>query len=88
MEAIEQRLPGTSLIGKIVFPILLLVALYYLYIFLFGPNGLEGKTVINTIRDANPDKGYITLADSLPAIYEGGEFTINGWIYTNSFCLD
>lgn len=85
MEAIEQRLPGSSLVGKVLFPILLLVALYYLYNFLFGTSGLEAKNVINTIRDANPDKGYITLADSLPAIYEGGEFTINGWIYINDY---
>lgn len=87
MNTIEQTIPGAQIIGKIVFPILALVALYYLYQFLFGTTGLEGKTVINGIRDARPDAPYITLANSLPAIYEGGEYTLNGWIYINDYSI-
>jgi hypothetical protein len=82
-----DSLGQVSMISKIVFPVLALVALYYLYQFLFSSNGLEGKSVLNTIKDANPDKAYISLADQIPAIYEGGEYTINGWIYINDYSI-
>ncbi len=87
MNSVEQRLPGANLIGSIVFPILALVALYYLYKWLFGSNGLEGKQVITGIKSSNPDKPYITLASDLPAIYEGGEYTMNAWIYINDYSI-
>jgi hypothetical protein len=84
MEAIGQ----ISMISKLVFPVLALVALYYLYKFLFSASGFEGKTVVNGIKDANPDKSYITLGEQLPTIYEGGEYTINGWIYINDYSIN
>jgi hypothetical protein len=92
MEAIESKLPGASLLWKIAFPILMLVALYYLYQFLFGANGLEGSLVMKNIRKSSPDKPYIFLGDptsssSIPAIYEGGEYTINGWIYIDDYSI-
>lgn len=87
MNSVEQRLPSAGLIGTFVFPILALVALYYLYKWLFGPNGMEGKQVISSIKDARPDKPYITTASDLPAIYEGGEYSINGWIYINDYSI-
>lgn len=83
----QTSMPGAGLVGKIVFPILALVVLYYIYKFLFTSSDLQGKTVINGIRDARPDKGYITLASELPAIYEGGEITLNGWVYINDYSI-
>jgi hypothetical protein len=77
-----------STISKVVFPILALVALYYLYKFLFSSTEFKGKTVINGIKDANPDKAYIAIGEQLPAIYEGGEYTLNGWIYINDYSVN
>lgn len=88
MDSIQNKLPGGGLIGQLVFAILALVALYYLYQFLFGPSGLEGKMLINGIKDANPTKAYITPADQLPALYEGGEFSVNGWVYINDYSVN
>ena len=88
MDSVQNRLPGGGLIGQLVFAILALVALYYLYQFLFGPSGLEGKTVINGIKDANPSKAYITSGDQLPALYEGGEFSVNAWVYINDYSVN
>lgn len=85
MEKVESVLPGSGIIGKIVFIVLALVALYYLYQFLFGPNGLEGKQLLNKIVNASPDKPIITTADNLPVLYEGGEYTVNFWIYINDY---
>jgi hypothetical protein len=87
MNSVEQRLPGAGMVGTIVFPILALVALYYLYKWLFGPSGLEGKQALNSIKDARPDKPYITTAADLPAMYEGGEYAINAWVYVNDYSI-
>ena len=75
-------------VSSFIFVILALVALYYLYKFLFSTSGLEGKTVLNGIKPANPDAAYITRADSLPAIYEGGEYSLNFWMYINDYSIN
>jgi hypothetical protein len=75
-------------VGGIIFAILALVALYYLYQYLYGNNGLEGKTLVTSIKPANSEKPLIFIADQLPAIYEGGEFSINTWIYINDFAIN
>jgi hypothetical protein len=87
MNSVEQRLPGAGMVGSIVFPILALVVLYYMYKWLFGSNGLEGKQVLGGIKDAHPDKPYITTAADLPAIYEGGEYCVNTWLYINDYSV-
>ena len=85
--SIEQKLPAAGTAGTLIFVVLTFVALYYLYQFLFSANGMEGTTVLSGIKDARPDQAYITLANSLPAIYEGGEYTVNGWIYINDYSI-
>ena len=75
--SIEQKLPAGGMIGTIIFVVLTFVALYYLYQFLFSANGMEGTTVLSGIKEARPDQAYITLANALPAIYDGGEYTVN-----------
>ena len=79
---------GFSSLGGIVFAILALIALYYLYQYLYSSSGMEGKTLITSVKPGNPDKGMISLADALPAIYEGGEFSINTWIYINDYAIN
>jgi len=87
MDAIIERFPGINMISSVIFLVLVFVALYYLYQFLFGSNGLVGTTVISGIKDARPDQPYITLANSLPAIYEGGEYSVNAWVYINDYSI-
>jgi hypothetical protein len=88
MEAAQSALPGGGAVGKVIFVILALVALYYLYQFLFGPTGLEGKQITKGIQQANPDKPYVTFGPDLPAIYEGGEYSLNFWIYINDYSVN
>ncbi len=88
MEGAANSLPGGGMVGKVIFVVLALVALYYLYQFLFGPTGLEGKTVLNAVKGASPDKPYVTFADALPALYEGGEYSVNCWIYINDYSVN
>lgn len=88
MDQGKNILPGGSIIGKVLFVIVALVLLYYLYQFLFGATGLEGMTVINGIKDGNPEKAYITTSDKLPAIFEGGEVSVSGWVYINDYAVN
>ena len=72
-------------------PILLifvgLVALYYLYKYLFGPKGGNTYSLISQSRPAHidPSQPIIITSDKLPLLYEGGEFTISSWIYVNNW---
>lgn len=70
-------------VGQILFVILVLVLLYYVYQFLFGPSGLEGKVLLNGIREANSEKPSLVVPfdDKVPVLYEGGEYSVNFWIY-------
>ena len=84
--AINAVVPSSPL-PKVVFVILLLVALYYLYIFLTSNSGLQGMNVLNAVRSSRPGVPYITKSDGLPAVYEGGEVSFNTWIYINDYSL-
>jgi hypothetical protein len=79
---------GAGLVGKLVVFILALVALYYLYQFLFSPSGMVGTNVLNKVIAANPEKPLVIPGAQLPAIYAGGEMTINGWIYINDYSVN
>lgn len=73
---------------KIVFVILALVALYYLYKFLYSSSGLEGKTVLTDITAANPATAIEVTADKIPVLLEGGEYSINTWLYINDWTVN
>jgi hypothetical protein len=89
MDAVQSMMPeGSGLVAKLIVFILALVALYYLYQFLFGPSGMVGTKVLNKIIAANPDRPLVIPASQLPAIYAGGETTINGWIYINDYSIN
>jgi hypothetical protein len=86
MESVNQLLPGGGgLIGQVLFAILALVALYYLYQWLFSSGGLEGKTVLNGIYSGAVEQPYVTQAKDIPAIFEGGEYTVNLWVYVTDY---
>lgn len=73
---------------KMVFIILALVSLYYLYKFLYSSSGLEGKTVITDITSANPNAAIDVTADKFPVMLEGGEYSINMWLYISDWTVN
>jgi hypothetical protein len=83
-----QSIPGGGMLGKVIFVVLALVALYYLYQYLFSAGDLQGKQVINSIIPANTSTPTIVAAKTLPAFYEGGEYSVNAWIYINDYSLN
>ena len=82
---------SSSSYGSRLFSVILiiigLVGLYYLYRYLFGAKGTSSYTLIGKSIPANPAEGtkISVNSDVLPAIYEGGEFTISTWIYVNNW---
>jgi len=88
MNAASETVSSMGPIPGIIFAILALVGLYYLYIFLFTSGDLVAKSILTTVKPANPDKPYITSGDGLPVLYEGGEFSINTWIYINDYAVN
>lgn len=84
----NSSIPGLGAAIRVVFTILVLVALYYLYEYLFSPVGMEGKTVLNTITVAAPSAPILVVGEKLPALYEGGEFSVNTWIYLTDYSVN
>jgi hypothetical protein len=79
--------PITGIVVKVIVVILALVALYYLYKYLFGVSDFKAVTVVPSIIQATPATPFITSLNSLPALYEGGEYSINTWIYINDYSV-
>jgi hypothetical protein len=86
-----------STVIKIVFIILSLYALYYLYKYLFASSGLKGDLVIGNITDANTGSSgtgttikYNPIdktGDKFPVLLEGGEYSVNMWVYINDWSV-
>jgi hypothetical protein len=79
---------SSSYVGKL-FPILLiiigLIALYYLYKYLFASQAVSSYTLLGKTTAANPTQKIAVQSDDLAPLYEGGEFTISTWIYINNW---
>ena len=86
MEAANNSSP----IGRII-PVLLvffgLIALYYLYQYLFGPRSSNAYSLLFKTQAANtdPSQPIVITSDKLPSLYEGGEFTVSAWIYITNW---
>jgi hypothetical protein len=79
-----MALPG-GVLGTLIFVILALVSLYYLYQFLFYSSGFDRRDYVNGPQAANMAAPIIVAGDKLPALYEGGEYTANIWVYINDW---
>jgi hypothetical protein len=64
-----------------------IVALYYLYQYLFGPVTQRCVNALPGTRTAHVSESKPIEINShdLPRIYEGGEFTVSSWIYINNW---
>jgi len=91
MDASKSR----SSLSMIIFVIVILVVLYYVYHFLYDPADLVGSIVVPQIipayRDTSIDvttKSSDSNNNPIPEIYEGGEYSINTWIYINDYSIN
>lgn len=78
-----ESFPAARSLGGIVIVILGAVALYYLYQYVYGVQGLTGQTIVSTaIPGSVPTKPALF---TIPPIYEGGEYSISFWMYVTGF---
>lgn len=86
MEAANTSSPVARLIPVLVI-LVGLIALYYVYQYLFGPKVYNSYTLIDRKQNANidPSKPIVITSDQLPTLYEGGEFTASTWIYITNW---
>jgi hypothetical protein len=83
MESITNSFPAARSLGGIVVFILGAVALYYLYKYVYGVEGLAGQSLITTAIAGNTKTKPALY--TIPPIYEGGEYTISFWVYVTGF---
>ena len=62
-----------------------LVALYYLYGFLYGVSSIQTTSIIQ--KDVMGNREPTGLPD-IPGIFEGGDYTISLWLYVNSYNIN
>jgi len=74
-----------SILLTIIFVAVCLVALYYLYRFLYTTASIQKTIVIGSEIPANI---VPTSLPAIPALYEGGEYTVSVWIYVNSYNIN
>jgi hypothetical protein len=78
--------PATLFIQGIVV-ILGLVGLYYLYQYLFSGGALSATSLLGAKQSANPSQPVVVSSGSMPALYEGGEFSVSMWVYINNWTV-
>ena len=74
---------ATTRFFQIALIILGLVGLFYLYRYLFGAGALSSTTMLGpkTTAKVEANRAIIIPANSIPGLYEGGEFSISAWVY-------
>ena len=87
VNAIKNALPnvgGTAqTIGSIMVLIIGVIFLYYIYKYFFESEGTDSRSIITTAIPANPATS--PKAYEVPAVYEGGEYSITFWVYVTAF---
>jgi len=85
MEASYNSNSGANSLFSLILFIIGVVALYYLYKYLFASQKTASYTLIGKTTPANPSQKIVISSDNLPGLYEGGEFTVSTWIYVNNW---
>lgn len=64
-----------------------LIGLYYLYQYLFGPQGTSDSVLLGKTMEANvTESGQTTIqSTAMPPLYDGGEFSVSTWIYIQNW---
>ena len=84
----ETTIKSDSAVNILVMAIIViagLVALYYLYQFLYGISNTQTMSIIKKDVVANREPSGLP---GIPGIFEGGDYTISVWIYINSYNIN
>lgn len=81
MDAVE----GIRVFLKIFLIVGGVIALYYLYQFLFKGNAQAAVTLFQEVRNVNQVQALTKTADQFPPLMEGGEYSISFWMYVQNW---
>jgi hypothetical protein len=83
----QQKRPTStiSIIITIVTVLVGLVALYFLYKFLYGSVSIQATPLITVDMLGTNSPSNIP---AIPAMYEGGDYSVSTWIYVNSYNIN
>jgi hypothetical protein len=84
MDAITNLSPIRRIVSLLL-TIAGLVGLYYLYQYLFASTTGNTYLLVSKDQSARIINPITITSDKLPAIFEGGEFTVSTWIYINDW---
>lgn len=76
--------PSTLFIQGMVV-VLGLVGLFYLYQYLFSGGAASATSLLGAKQSANPSQPLLVSSSNMPALYEGGEFSVSMWVYINNW---
>ena len=81
----DNPITGTAV--KVLVAVLAILALYYLFSYLTSPSMITSTVLfggpISADTRSNPAPAY--GIQSLPPLYEGGEYAVSFWVYLNDF---
>jgi hypothetical protein len=86
MESLNRVVPAggiSRMVGGIAVLVLGAVALYYLYNYLYANSGLNAASIITTPIPGNTQTTPPLY--TIPAMYEGGDYSVSCWIYVTGF---
>jgi len=84
MDAITNLSPIRRIVSLLL-TIAGLLGLYYLYQYLFASTTGNTYLLVSKDQSARIINPITITSDKLPAIFEGGEFTVSTWIYINDW---
>lgn len=75
----------TQSIGAIAALVIGAVALYYVYNFFFQNQGIDSKLLISNAVNAKEYSAKTRPNFEIPAVYEGGEYSVTFWAYITAY---
>jgi len=75
---------GSNILLYVVTLVIIMVFIYFIYQFVYGSGVLKTNLLV-TNKVYAKDVGVGKMDVKIPNIYDGGEFTINFWIYVNDY---
>lgn len=88
MNATNSGLNAVKLIIRLVLLVLVFLAIYYLYKYLFTSSNLDIKVINDGFISAKTNQQSFALSSTypnVPVVYTGGEMTISSWIYVSDW---
>jgi hypothetical protein len=76
---------GLRTVFKLVFIVGAVIALYYLYQYLFVRAADKSVTIFQPVKNVNQVQALVKTSDTFPPLMEGGEYSASFWMYVQNW---